>query len=45
LTLSSENFNLLTERHPELGVRLLKGMLVTVSIRLSKASGRLAAIF
>lgn len=45
LTLSSVNFNLLTERHPELGVRLLKGMLATVSIRLSKAFGRLAAIF
>lgn len=45
LTLSTEKFNLLTSQHPELGVRLLKGMLATVSIRLSKAFGRLAAIF
>jgi len=45
LTLSTENFNRLTEQHPELSVRLLKGMLATVSIRLSKAFGRLASIF
>lgn len=45
LTLSTEKFNLLTSQHPDLGVRLLKGMLATVSIRLSKAFGRLAAVF
>jgi CRP/FNR family transcriptional regulator, cyclic AMP receptor protein len=45
LTLSADNFNALTEKHPALGVRLLKGMLATVSIRLSKAFSRLASIF
>jgi len=45
LTLSTDNFNRLTEQHPELGVRLLKGMLATVSTRLSKAFGRLVSIF
>jgi len=45
LTLSVDKFNELTDKHPELGVRLLKGMLATVSTRLSKAFGRLASIF
>jgi CRP-like cAMP-binding protein len=45
LTLSTDNFNELTEKYPALGVRLLKGMLATVSLRLEKAFGRLAAIF
>lgn len=45
LTLSRENFDLLLADYPELAVRLLKGMLLTVSTRLKKSFERLAAVF
>jgi len=45
LLLSAEQFEALAARDPELAVRLLKGMLLTVSTRLGKAFERLAAIF
>jgi len=43
--LSRENLDKLINEHPELGVKFLKGMLVTVSLRLRKSFDRLAAIF
>lgn len=45
LTLSREDFERLLAAHPELAVRLLKGMLAAVSTRLKKSFERLAAIF
>jgi CRP-like cAMP-binding protein len=45
LVITHENFEKLTEEHPELGVKLLKGMLLAVSTRLRKSYDRLAAIF
>lgn len=45
LLLSRERFELLLEHNPPLGVKLLKGMLLAVSIRLRKSFERLAAIF
>lgn len=45
LTLDTANFDALLAEHPEVGTRLLKGMLATVSLRLDKAFARLAAIF
>lgn len=45
VVLSRKNLDKLIEEHPELGVKFLKGMLVTVSIRLRKSFDRLAAIF
>jgi len=45
VTLSRESFDRLLREHPELGVKFLKGMLVTVSIRLRKSFDRLASIF
>ncbi len=45
LTLNRENFDRLTSEHPDLGMKLLKGMLLAVSTRLRKAFERLAAIF
>lgn len=45
ILISRENFEALTERHPHLGVKLLKGMLLSESTRLNKAYARLASIF
>jgi len=45
LVLSRENFQRLRREHPELAVRVLEGMLLTVSTRLSKSFERLATIF
>lgn len=45
LMLSKEMFTALMEEHPEVGGRLLKGMLLTVSTRLDKAFERLTAVF
>jgi len=45
LILSKENFEQLMEQHPDVGARLLKGMLLTVSTRLDKAFERLTAVF
>lgn len=45
LILSRENFDRLTLEHPEVGVKLLKGMLFAVSTRLRKSFERLASIF
>lgn len=45
LLLSAENFEILAAEAPDLAIRLLKGMLLTVSTRLSKAFERLAAVF
>lgn len=43
--LTVDSFNRLLKEHPQLGARLLKGMLLTVSRRLKKSFERLAAIF
>ena len=45
LLLSGENFSKLTAENPELGVKLLKGMLFAVSTRLKRSLARLASIF
>jgi CRP-like cAMP-binding protein len=45
LILTRENFNKFTDDYPELGVKLLKGMLLAVSIRLRKSFDRLASVF
>jgi len=45
LVLSRENFQRLRREHSELAVRVLEGMLLTVSTRLSKSFERLATIF
>lgn len=45
LLLSRENLDRLLAADPAIGVKLLKGMLLTVSIRLRKSFDRLAAIF
>lgn len=43
--ITRENFNKLTEKHPELGSRLMKGMLLSISIRLRKSFERLSKFF
>ena len=45
LILKREDFDRFLAEHPESGVRLLKGMLMTVSTRLKKSFERLATIF
>ena len=45
LILSGENFSKLTAENPELGVKLLQGMLFAVSTRLKRSLARLASIF
>lgn len=45
LLLTRESFEELLIDHPDLGAKLLKGMLLAVSIRLRKSFDRLAAIF
>jgi CRP-like cAMP-binding protein len=45
LTLSCSQLEKLLERNPEVGIRLLKGILLAVSTRLRKSFERLAAIF
>jgi CRP-like cAMP-binding protein len=45
ILLTRDNYERLVEAHPVLGVRLLEGMLLTVSTRLRKSFERLAAIF
>jgi len=45
LILKRRDFDRFLAEHPESGVRLLKGMLMTVSTRLKKSFERLAAIF
>jgi CRP-like cAMP-binding protein len=45
LLLRKENLDKLLVDHPELGIKLLKGMLLTLSIRLRKSFERLASIF
>ena len=45
LILSRENFERLNRECPDLMIKLLKGMLMTVSLRLRKSFDRLAAIF
>jgi CRP-like cAMP-binding protein len=45
LLLTRADLDRLLELHPELGIKLLKGMLLAVSIRLRKSFDRLAAIF
>jgi len=45
LLLPKENLDLLLVEHPELGIKLLKGVLLTLSIRLRKSFDRLASIF
>jgi len=45
LTLTRKGMDALLETHPQTGIRLLKGMLLTVSIRLRKSFARLAAVF
>lgn len=43
--ITRENFNKLIDEYPELGAQLMKGMLLSVSIRLRSSFARLAAIF
>jgi len=45
ILLTRASYESLVEAHPVLGVRLLEGMLLTVSTRLRKSFERLAAIF
>ena len=45
VVITQKSFNELVNKYPELGVQLLKGMLLSVSKRLRKSFGRLAAIF
>lgn len=45
LLLTRDRFEGILKEYPELGVKLLKGMLMAVSIRLRKSFDRLAAIF
>jgi CRP-like cAMP-binding protein len=45
ILLTRDSYERLVEAHPVLGVRLLEGMLLTVSTRLRKSFERLAAIF
>jgi CRP-like cAMP-binding protein len=45
LVITPENFEKLIAAKPELGIRLLKGMLLSVSIRLRKSFERLAKFF
>jgi CRP-like cAMP-binding protein len=45
LLLKRENFVALTEDHPRIGVKLLKGILLAEAKRLRKAYERLASIF
>ncbi len=45
VVITQNSFNELVNKYPELGVQLLKGMLLSVSKRLRKSFGRLAAIF
>ena len=43
--LNRENFEALLEAHPIIGIKLLKGVLLSESHRLSKAYARLASVF
>jgi CRP-like cAMP-binding protein len=43
--ISQQNFNKLIEMHPESGIKLMRGMLLSVSIRLRKSFERLATFF
>lgn len=45
LLLTRDRFEALLQEHPLLGIKLLKGMLLAVSVRLRKSFDRLAAIF
>jgi CRP-like cAMP-binding protein len=45
LTLDRMNFEMLIGREPDLGARLLKGMLLTVSTRLKQSFSRLTTFF
>jgi len=45
ILLSKENFEALLTTFPQVGIKLLKGVLLSESRRLSKAYSRLAAIF
>lgn len=45
LLLNRENFGALTQAHPQIGVKLLKGILLAETNRLRKAYARLASIF
>jgi CRP-like cAMP-binding protein len=45
LLLPKETLDKLLIEHPELGIKLLKGVLLTLSIRLRKSFERLASIF
>lgn len=43
--ISQKNFDRLSQKHPELGTALMKGMLMTVSKRLRSSFNRLIAVF
>ena len=45
LVITLENFNNLLDEHPQVGNRLLRGMLFSVSVRLKKSMDRLASMF
>lgn len=43
--LDRENFEAMVEAHPQIGIKLLKGVLLSETHRLSRAYARLASIF
>ena len=45
VVVTKENFDKLMDMHPELGAKLLSGMLLSVSKRLKNSFNRLVAIF
>jgi len=45
ILITQENFDILIDRYPPLGVKLLQGMLLSETTRLHKAYTRLASIF
>jgi len=45
VSIGRDNFEKLMNAHPELGARLMKGMLLSTSIRLRKSFERLASFF
>ena len=45
LVITKDNFEKLIEAHPDLGIKLLKGMLLSISMRLRKSFERLSRFF
>jgi CRP-like cAMP-binding protein len=45
ITITKDNFETIIEKHPELATKLLKGMLLSVSMRLRKSFERMSTFF